>query len=203
MSDFYYDSEAPVQPDQLKAEFTEVLRIFDWYDPQTVVEIGTREGGTLYQWMKHLYFSNTKLNQKLIAVDLPGARWGTRKEVSSSDFYEWADKFFVDFHFVKGDSHNQAIVDRVDELADKGIDWLFIDGDHSLVGIIQDLKNYLPMVNRGGYVVIHDVVPDASDSSIQIHHLFPLLEVLMDDTDIVLSTKDQQSRGLGVIRYYG
>jgi len=39
----------------------------------------------------------------------------------------------------------------------KALDLLFIDGDHTLIGIKKDIKRYIPFVRRGGYVIFHDV----------------------------------------------
>ena len=55
-----------------------------------------------------------------------------------------------------------------------GIDILFIDGDHSMCGIVKDFGLYEPMVNKNGYIVvddyndvkhnpqIHDIISDLS-----------------------------------------
>ncbi len=36
-------------------------------------------------------------------------------------------------------------------------DYIYIDGDHSFKGAISDFKLFLPMLNRGGYMVFHDI----------------------------------------------
>ena len=38
----------------------------------------------------------------------------------------------------------------------KQFDLLFIDGDHSYEGCMADLKNWFPLLSRGGHVIIHD-----------------------------------------------
>ncbi|MDD4735470.1 MAG: class I SAM-dependent methyltransferase [Kiritimatiellae bacterium] len=40
------------------------------------------------------------------------------------------------------------------------IDLLFIDGDHSVDGVISDFNTYSPQVRRGGYIVLHDIHPE-------------------------------------------
>ena len=45
------------------------------------------------------------------------------------------------------------------------IDFLFIDGDHSLAAVRQDWELWAPMVRSGGHVALHDarVIPGGSD----------------------------------------
>jgi len=43
------------------------------------------------------------------------------------------------------------------KLYDDGFfDMVFVDGDHSLKGVINDIKNYLPKVKKGGILAGHD-----------------------------------------------
>lgn len=38
----------------------------------------------------------------------------------------------------------------------QGIDFLFIDGDHSATGLQRDIDGWLPFINPGGYALFHD-----------------------------------------------
>ena len=38
----------------------------------------------------------------------------------------------------------------------KSVDMLFIDGDHTMQGVIDDFINYKDLVNSGGYVIFDD-----------------------------------------------
>lgn len=42
----------------------------------------------------------------------------------------------------------------------KKIDFLFIDGDHSIKGCKEDYDLYSPKVVKGGYIAFHDYHPD-------------------------------------------
>jgi hypothetical protein len=48
----------------------------------------------------------------------------------------------------------------LDWLAGQALDFLFIDGDHSLAGVASDFAMYAPMVRPGGLVALHDIIPD-------------------------------------------
>jgi predicted O-methyltransferase YrrM len=39
------------------------------------------------------------------------------------------------------------------------IDFLFIDGDHSVGGCLDDFVSYCPFVRRGGHILVHDIHP--------------------------------------------
>ena len=45
---------------------------------------------------------------------------------------------------------------RADSHIRKGIDILFIDGDHSYEGVASDLRLFAPKLRLGGYLVCHD-----------------------------------------------
>lgn len=45
-------------------------------------------------------------------------------------------------------------------LKGKEIDVLFIDGDHTYLGVCSDYMNYRHFVRRGGIIAFHDIVPD-------------------------------------------
>ena len=58
------------------------------------------------------------------------------------------------FDLVKGSSYAPETVEQVVELLDgKPIDLLFIDGDHSKLGVKRDFQAYAKMVSSGGFVV--------------------------------------------------
>ena len=45
-----------------------------------------------------------------------------------------------------------------DLIADKSLDWLYVDADHTLDGCMADLKAWFPKLKRGGIVAGHDYV---------------------------------------------
>jgi predicted O-methyltransferase YrrM len=38
-----------------------------------------------------------------------------------------------------------------------GLDFLFIDGDHTLAGVRSDYEMYSPLVKPGGAIIFHDI----------------------------------------------
>ena len=61
---------------------------------------------------------------------------------------------------LEADSHDRATLERVRTFfADRPVDVLFIDGDHTYAGIRSDYEMYGPLVRDGGIVAFHDIVP--------------------------------------------
>lgn len=51
---------------------------------------------------------------------------------------------------------------RFTEVIGKPIDFLFIDGDHSIHGCLNDFVLFYPQVSLGGYILLHDIHPEYS-----------------------------------------
>ena len=49
----------------------------------------------------------------------------------------------------------------------EAIDFIFIDGDHSLKGIEQDWADWAPKVKKGGYVALHDTSVPAHNPTVK------------------------------------
>lgn len=61
------------------------------------------------------------------------------------------------------DSHSASI--RAHDLFRDLIDFLYIDGDHHYDAVRQDFDDWLPLVNKGGVILLHDSrrLPDAPE----------------------------------------
>lgn len=73
------------------------------------------------------------------------------------------------YTYIKGDSKNNEIIsDLKNKLGDNLIDILFIDGDHSYDGVINDFNNYERFVRPGGYIVFDDYNDSKSSPEVKI-----------------------------------
>ena len=61
--------------------------------------------------------------------------------------------------FVKGPSGE--IRPRIEKEVRTSIDLLFIDGDHTVPGVFADINTYYDDVKVGGYILLHDIYPQA------------------------------------------
>ena len=60
---------------------------------------------------------------------------------------------------IRGNSHSNAMFEKVSTHFQDGIDLLFIDGDHRRRAVIADFEKYFPIVNSGGFIVFDDYLP--------------------------------------------
>jgi predicted O-methyltransferase YrrM len=90
------------------------------------------------------------------------------------------------FVYLQGDSQTREMVGNLASLI-SDIDILFIDGDHSYSGVINDFSFYRSMVKPGGYIVFDDyndsefspeVKPAVDDITKQISDEFEIIGVI-------------------------
>lgn len=125
----------PVATAQVAWEFDMLLALVGY--PNRLLEIGVWHGGTIVQW--------AAVAGKVVGVDL--------------------DTFDLKLSLplgprvalIEGDSTDQAVVEEVRGYGP--FDVVFIDADHSYLGAHADWENYAPMVEPGGLVAFHDILP--------------------------------------------
>lgn len=62
------------------------------------------------------------------------------------------NKFNNEYSYIQGNSSDETVISQIN----KDIDILFIDGDHSYSGVINDFNNFSKHVKTGGYIVFDD-----------------------------------------------
>ena len=65
---------------------------------------------------------------------------------------------YVRFH--PGDSSTQVTELQETLRQAGGVDLAFIDGDHGVPGVVADFKAVEPVLNTGGYILLHDTYPE-------------------------------------------
>ena len=108
-----------------------------------VLEIGTQEGGTLWTWMQLASDDAT-----IVSVDIDQSRNVLRRGRKQQKVY-----------FIEGDSHDLATQAQVHNRLGGKVDLLFIDGDHTYGGVLEDYMVFSCMVRPRGMIVLHDIAP--------------------------------------------
>lgn len=116
--------------------------------PASYLEIGTRYGYSM-------------------AAIILGAK-DTLASVTSIDFQEYEDRsqdfakpnvlstgYKGSYEFFAGSSHDAAIKEKV---KGKAYDLVFVDGDHSYEGALDDILHYWSVVRPGKYMIVDDVL---------------------------------------------
>jgi cephalosporin hydroxylase len=133
---------------------------------ETVVEIGTAAGGTLFAWCKL-----AAADALVVSIDLPGGPFSPN--TSSVEFLRAYARPEQKLHLVRADSHLPATKETLLRiLAGRTIDFLFVDGDHSYEGVRQDFELYAPLVGSGGFVAFHDIAPHPPQSGCRVEQLW-------------------------------
>ena len=175
------------QTQQIRSEITALAKAVDRMAPKTILEIGTARGGTLLIWasIASELVVSCDLEDKSIQADLlrafppPGS--GCRVEL------------------VCGDSHEEAFKEHIKNVLDgREVDFLFIDGDHTLDGVTQDFEMYSPLVRSGGLVAFHDI---AENQVLETNNVFPLWQRLKKEYEHeeFIADRDQFGYGIGVL----
>jgi len=108
------------------------------------VEIGCYAGGSACLMLQ-------RPNTRVISIDLGQP---IAKEIVYTNVNK-LNKFNNPYNYLEGNSQTHEMVDRLKELTGE-IDILFIDGDHSYQGVINDFMLYEGLVKPRGYIVFDD-----------------------------------------------
>lgn len=192
---FFQDPYAPVQPDQYEREFSDLLKIYVKLQHARpsfrILEIGVREGGSLYQWMK-----NAAAGSFILAIDLPMGKWGSPNSLKPDDGEQWAHEFGQQLIYLRQDSHDQHTLFMATSL--QPYDFIFIDGDHTEEGVRSDYMEYGKLVRPGGIIAIHDIVRDKTDKNIRVWKLWREIKPTIRHKEL-RSMPYQKTRGIGVV----
>lgn len=146
---------------QIRPEFAKLCRLVGEQRPDTVLEIGTAEGGSWYAWCEL-----ASPTAHLLSIDLPGGPFGgTDIDLGILESYAQPDQRVGLF---RGNSHDPDLREAVIDSLDSTVDFLFIDGDHSYDGVKQDFEAYSPLVGPGGLVAFHDIVEHPTMPRVQV-----------------------------------
>ncbi len=136
-------------PIQKKFEILQLLKILKKIRPKHLCEIGGAKGGTL-----HLFSEAAELDAKILSID---RNYTIPQKLAFRTFAKSKQQITC----LTADSHSSQTLYKVRQwLGDEKLDFLFIDGDHSLSGVSSDYKMYAPLVRQNGIVAFHDIAPD-------------------------------------------
>ena len=179
---------------QVKYEITKLLKVLKDLNPKTILEIGTAGGGTLYLFTRIIDPEAT-----IISVDLPGGSYGGGYSEWKIPLYQSFTKKGQKIKLLRADSHNPKTFKLVKTvLADKKVDFLFVDGDHTYEGVKRDFNIYSSLVKEGGIIAFHDIVEHDPRSSCKVNKFWNELKNDYKYLEIIEDIK-QKWAGIGVI----
>ena len=135
-------------------EIVELINIYTALKPLRVLEIGSWHGGTLYHWLKNVQPGGVVVNIDNLS-GLPLDVWYATVQRWKS----WKPDG-VEFYSIIGDSDDKESYRLTHEYLKDGIDFIFIDGDHSYEMAKSDFDMYGPLVRKGGIIALHDITKE-------------------------------------------
>jgi len=142
----YLASRSPFPPGQNTEEILGLLHLIKEKKVKEIFEIGTSFGGTLY-----LFSKMAEKTAHIVTIDLT-----IKNKTLLPSFGRNQQRITL----IESDSTLSTSIDRIKQLFPDGIDFLFIDGDHSYEGVKKDFDTYARFVKSGGMIAFHDIVED-------------------------------------------
>jgi len=163
--------------------------------PRTVLEIGTAKGGTLF-----LFSRLASASAQLMSVDLPFGKFGGGYPPYKTALYRSFALPGQTINLIRADSHAEETFQQVQSLlGGRTVDFLFIDGDHSLRGVRTDFQRYSQLVTEGGLIAFHDIVPGRPEAVGDVPVFWQELKRSPDfKADLLELVHDWNQGGLGI-----
>lgn len=137
---------------QNQYEIEEAAKFIKSLEIDNFMEIGTDQGGTFVVWSA---LAKSK-NGIRISLDIPHGPWGRHFDLINRN--SWLDRMGSNVSILEGDSHTEESLNKVKNIiGDSKLDFLFIDGDHSYIGVKLDYYMYRQFVKPGGWIGFHDI----------------------------------------------
>lgn len=183
-----------VTPIQHRSELIEFAKLLETVGPKASLEIGTRNGGTLFVLCR---LSDPKA--KIFSIDLPGGGFGGGYDYFRIPILRRMKKPEQELHLLRANSHEpetQLALART--LQDAKLDVLFIDGDHTYDGVRQDFEMYARFVRPGGIIAFHDIVAGEKELVGEVRRFWTEIKVGHSHREIVEDPR-QPWGGIGVL----
>ncbi|MCC7447847.1 MAG: class I SAM-dependent methyltransferase [Anaerolineae bacterium] len=185
-----------LKPNQDRMEIGTLAERVSAIQPKVIVEIGTRDGGTLLLWTQA-----SQALELLVSIDLPGGIHGGGYPVQRAKLYRLftANQPQCQLELLRVDSQTEATRARLIELLQtRPIDFLFIDGDHRYPGVRRDYELYANLVRPGGLIAFHDIRPNPHADSIQVFRLWDEIKAT-EQTEEIIHEPYQGRYGIGLL----
>lgn len=185
---------------QSKKEIVELLRLLQTARPKYLCEIGAWHGGTLA-----LFCQIAAPDAQLLSIDLAY----TPKQIHAFRHFARPQQRVT---CLQADSHDPETVRKVRQwLNGQPLDFILIDGDHTLAGVTSDFEMYAPCVRAGGIIAFHDIVPDSETRrgirtqryTGQVPEFWVGLKRRFPDTVELIEDPEQDGLGIGVLKWPG
>ena len=182
--------------DQKPKEIIHLLELIEKYDMKSICEIGAHRGGSL-----SLFCKAAPEKATIISIDID---YPIKRQIANK-FLSYQKQRVA---CIRGDSRDFRTIRSVKRvLRGKKLDLLFIDGDHSFLGVTSDFSLYSTLVKDGGVIAFHDIQP-ISDSHSQercdayvggVPQFWYAIKNVYDQTEEIIDDPNQEGYGIGIL----
>lgn len=173
---------------QIESELLSLVNQVRSLSPKVILEIGTARGGTLFAWSQ-------LASDLVVSCDLTGP--GYKKEFYKNLPPPESNCKIINLQGSSHDSQTKAAIRS--SLNKQSVDFLFLDGDHTEVGVEQDFNDYIEFVRPGGLVAFHDVVQNQPYPTNQVYYFWSKIKHKYEYSEYINSA-NQCGFGIGVIK---
>ena len=193
--DFVFNTyEGIIKPQQKKSEIIQLLELLKPQKLCVIIEIGTMKGGTLF-----LLSKIAANNAIIISIDLPRAKFGGGYPKYRIPLYKGFASQNQRIFLIRANSHLKSTFEKVQNiLKDKKVDLLFLDGDHSYMGVKNDFEMYKPFLGKRGNVGFHDIAYSPEQYT-NVHKFWNEIKQKYEYKEII-EDWDQTWAGIGYIK---
>lgn len=176
---------------QMRSEILALANAVADLKPRVILEIGTARGGTLLIW-------SSLASEKVVTCDLihrePQKPLLEALPPASST---------CQVKLLTGNSHAAEFKQRVAaELGGQQVDFLFIDGDHTVDGVRADYEDYREFVRPGGIIAFHDIVENQPFETNQVHQFWQQVKLDAENQEWI-DNPNQCGFGIGILKTPG
>jgi len=190
--------EPNILESQNEEEFVELLQIFKNLSPAAVIEIGSLYGWSLKHWM-----FNSIDGAEILSIDYPvrdfcgpaDPRAVVQDRIKKEEWPQWSRDSRTKLYYIEGRSQDARVVEKAIGMFPSGVDFLFIDGDHSFEGVKQDYLLYSQLVKQGGVIALHDIAENEPGG---VHNFWTQLKELTPHYKEI-KHDPKKEKGIGVI----
>jgi glycosyltransferase involved in cell wall biosynthesis len=157
---------------------------------KTVLEIGSQKGGTALLWAKLV----EKREGNVYCVDRYFAHPGMVYDKSP------LKERIIE---IEGNSHAGQTLGRIKgSINGNGVDFLFLDGDHTYAGNKKDFEDYSPLVRKGGWIAFHDILDTEfhRKEKCEVHRFWNEIKGKYNHIEIV-DPNDKSWCGIGLMEW--
>lgn len=182
------------RPMQDREEITELVELISQRRPTSLLEIGTANGGSLFLFCRACNPAAT-----IVSIDLPGG-------INGGGFPKWKTQLYKKFagseqtlNLLRANSHHLTTVENVKRIPpNETYEVIMIDADHSYEGAKKDFELYKNLIKKGGILILHDIIENRFDPSIEVNLLWNEIRSEYKTHEIV-SPKNNGNMGIGVV----